>query len=115
MSKDSFAQSAAYLKQAVPLMIKYQIPTTPNNYHLWYSYVSGDMPELNHAVDQAIKQQGTFSLTTCERLYHQHLAAQDEQQMEAMMGMAVYHQMASPKPARGPNRPVFRLWIIVRS
>ena len=37
-----------------------------------------------------------------------------EQQMEAMMGMAVYHQMASPKPARGPNRPVFRLWIISR-
>ena len=65
MSKDSFAQSAAYLKQAVPLMIKYQIPTTPNNYHLWYSYVSGDMPELNHAVDQAIKQQGTFALIQC--------------------------------------------------
>ncbi|MGL5814377.1 MAG: GGDEF domain-containing protein [Aeromonas sp.] len=84
MSKDSFAQSAAYLKQAVPLMIKYQIPTTPNNYHLWYNYVSGDMPELNSAVDQAIKQQGTFSLTTCERLYHQHLATQDEQQMETM-------------------------------
>ena len=37
-----------------------------------------------------------------------------EQQIEAMMGMAVYHQMASPKPARGPNRPVFRLWIISR-
>ena len=84
MSKDSFAQSAAYLKQAVPLMIKYQIPTTPNNYHLWYNYVSGAMPELNNAVDHAIKLQGTFSLTTCERLYHQHLASQDEQQMEAM-------------------------------
>ena len=84
MSKDSFAQSAAYLKQAVPLMIKYQIPTTPNNYHLWYNYVSGAMPELNNAVDHAIKLQGTFSLTTCERLYHQHLASQDEQQMETM-------------------------------
>lgn len=84
MSKDSFAQSAAYLKQAVPLMIKYQIPTTPNNYNLWYNYVSGDMPELNSAIDQAVKLQGTCSLTTCERLYHQHLASQDEQQMEAM-------------------------------
>ena len=84
MSKDSFAQSAAYLKQAVPLMIKYQIPTTPNNYHLWYNYVSGNMPELNNAIDQVVKLQGTCSLTTCERLYHQHLASQDEQQMEAM-------------------------------
>jgi diguanylate cyclase len=84
MSKDSFAQSAAYLKQAVPLMIKYQIPTTPNNYHLWYNYVSGDMPELNSAIDQAVKLQGTCSLPTCERLYHQHLANQDEQQLEAM-------------------------------
>lgn len=84
MSKDTFAQSAAYLKQAVPLMIKYQIPTTPDNYHLWYSYVSASMPELNQAIDQAVKLQGTCSLTTCERLYHQYLAAQDERQMEAM-------------------------------
>lgn len=84
MSKDTFAQSAAYLKQAVPLMIKYQIPTTPDNYHLWYSYVAASMPELNQAIDQAVKLQGTCSLTTCERLYHQYLAAQDEKQMEAM-------------------------------
>ncbi|TFF79684.1 GGDEF domain-containing protein [Aeromonas taiwanensis] len=65
-------------------MIKYQIPTTPHNYHLWYNYVSGDMPELNQAIDQAIKLQGTFSLSTCERLYHQHLASQDERQLEEM-------------------------------
>jgi len=84
MSKDTFAQSAAYLKQAVPLMIKYQIPTTPDNYHLWYNYVAASMPELNQAIDQAVKLQGTCSLTTCERLYHQYLAAQDEKQMEAM-------------------------------
>jgi len=84
MSKDTFAQSAAYLKQAVPLMIKYQIPTTPDNYHLWYNYVSASMPELNQAIEQTIKQQGTCSLITCERLYHQYLATQDEQQMEAM-------------------------------
>ena len=84
MSKDTFAQSAAYLKQAVPLRIKYQIPTTPDNYHLWYNYVSASMPELNQAIDQAVKMQGTCSLTTCERLYHQYLAAQDEKQMEAM-------------------------------
>ena len=50
MSKDSFAQSAAYLKQAVPLMIKYQIPTTPDNYTLWYNYVAASMPELNQAI-----------------------------------------------------------------
>jgi len=84
MSKDTFAQSAAYLKQAVPLMIKYQIPTTPDNYHLWYNYVSASMPELNQAIDQAVKMQGTCSLSTCERLYHQYLAAQDEKQMEVM-------------------------------
>ena len=105
MSKDSFAQSAAYLKQAVPLMIKYQIPTTPNNYHLWYNYVSGAMPELNNAVDHAIKLQGTFSLTTCERLYHQHLASQDEQQMETMklnlvaMANELGHRMRWSTPA----------------
>jgi diguanylate cyclase len=45
MSKENFTQTTAYLKQAVPLMIKYQIPTTPTNYALWYTYVAQTNPQ----------------------------------------------------------------------
>lgn len=49
-------------------MLKYQIP--PNNYPLWYGCVSGNLSELNSAIDLTVKQQGSCSLTTCESLYH---------------------------------------------
>lgn len=84
MSKDSFAQSAAYFKQALPLMIKYQIPTNPTHYAVWYNYVAAAIPELTSAINTALRQQGTCSQVTSERLYHQHLASQQEKELEAV-------------------------------
>ncbi|QFI53628.1 GGDEF domain-containing protein [Aeromonas simiae] len=83
MSKDSFAQSASYLKQAVPLMIKYQIPTTPPHYAVWYHYVAATLPPLNQAIEETLRQQGTCSQVTSERLYHQFLASQQEKDLES--------------------------------
>ena len=84
MSKESFIQASAYLKQAVPLMIKYQIPTTPTNYALWYTYVAQTNPQLNAAVDSTIKESGLCSPLSSELLYQEHVAAQTERDVETM-------------------------------
>ncbi|MFC3912792.1 GGDEF domain-containing protein [Pseudaeromonas sharmana] len=84
MSKETFTQATAYLKQAVPLMIKYQIPTTPTNYALWYTYVAQTDPQLNAAVDQTLQTEGTCSPLSSELLYQQHVAAQTERNVENM-------------------------------
>ncbi len=84
MSKESFVQASAYLKQAVPLMIKYQIPTTPTNYALWYTYVAQTNPQLNAAVDSTIKASGICSPLSSELLYQEHVAAQTERDVETM-------------------------------
>ncbi len=84
MSKESFVQASAYLKQAVPLMIKYQIPATPTNYALWYTYVAQTNPQLNAAVDSTIKESGLCSPLSSELLYQQHVAAQTERDVETM-------------------------------
>src|SRR5574344_996561 len=82
MANESFTQSTAYLKQAVPLMIKYQIPTTPTNYALWYTYVAQTNPQLNEAVDKTIQSSGSCSPLSSELLYQQHLAAQTERNVD---------------------------------
>ena len=82
--KDSFAESTSYLKKAVPLMIKYQIPTTPTNYALWYTYVAQTHPQLNAALDNTIAQSGACSPLSSELIYHEHLAAQTERDMDTM-------------------------------
>ena len=72
---DEFVKSTANLKQAVPLMIKYQIPTTPTNYALWYTYVAQTNPQLNQAIDNSISETGVCSAVTSEQLYLKHLAS----------------------------------------
>lgn len=75
---EDFSESTSYLKQAVPLMIKYQIPTTPTNYALWYTYVAQTHPKLNEAIDNSISKQGFCSAVTSSQLYKEHLADETE-------------------------------------
>ena len=84
MSKENFTQTTAYLKQAVPLMIKYQIPTTPTNYALWYTYVAQTNPQLTDAVNKTIEDSGVCTPLSSELLYQQHVAAQTERNVDTM-------------------------------
>jgi diguanylate cyclase len=84
MPKENFTQATSYLKQAVPLMIKYQIPTTPTNYALWYTYVAQTNPQLNEAVDKTIQASGACSPLSSALLYQQHVAAQTERNVDTM-------------------------------
>ena len=82
--KESFVESTACLKKAVPLMIKYQIPTTPTNYALWYTYVAQTNPQLNAALDSTLAKNGACSPLSSDLLYHEHLASQTERDMDTM-------------------------------
>ena len=84
MANDNFTQATAYLKQAVPLMIKYQIPTTPTNYALWYTYVAQTNPQLTDAVNKTIEDSGVCTPLSSELLYQQHVAAQTERNVDTM-------------------------------
>ncbi len=66
--------AAIRLKQAVPLMLKHRIPTTPTNYALWYAYVGEQQPALNRAIDETINQYQTCPPVTSELLYREHVA-----------------------------------------
>ncbi|WP_281546292.1 GGDEF domain-containing protein [Grimontia sp. SpTr1] len=74
MSKEIFALSSGYLKKVVPLLMKYQVPATPPNYALWYTYVANADAELAKRIDESIKETGTLSPTLCEELYSNHVA-----------------------------------------
>lgn len=78
MDKNLIVKSAANLKKAVPLMMKYQVPTTPLNYALWYSYVSDDTPELNEKLDQLISQHDICPPVQAESLYREYVAEDGE-------------------------------------
>ncbi len=49
------------------------------SYALWYSYVSGDSPELRQAVDQQIARHGQLDEAATYGLYRRHVAEVDPQ------------------------------------
>ena len=51
-----FDRSSEYLRLALPLMSKYKVPVTPENYAVWYEYVSGANIALTEAIGQLLGQ-----------------------------------------------------------
>jgi diguanylate cyclase len=70
--------SVSNLKKALPLMMRYHIPTTPLNYSLWYSYVSNDIPALNSKLDNLIAKHDIFPHVQAESLYREFVADKTE-------------------------------------
>lgn len=75
-------QSAEYLRQAIPLMVKYNIPPNPLNYALWYTYVSNRIPTLNSQIDQTIETYGTCPTMMSEQLFRQHVINEEIEHTE---------------------------------
>ncbi|WP_432698618.1 GGDEF domain-containing protein [Marinobacterium sp. YM272] len=67
------SQATGYLRQALPLMVRNNVPPNPLNYALWYTYVSNRIPALNAALDSALTTYGTCPNLLSEKLFADHL------------------------------------------
>lgn len=75
-------KAAELLRLTLPMMSRHDIPATPSNYAVWFSYVSGDNPELTASIDKVIADGQGFTPELCQRLYREHVATQDVQRIE---------------------------------
>lgn len=78
MTKEDFQKAAENLRKAVPLMIKHQVPTTPPNYALWYTYVEETQPALNKELDEIISEYGLCLPSHNQSLYQSYIADKSE-------------------------------------
>jgi diguanylate cyclase len=74
----STEESKNYVRLALPLMSKHNIPITPRNYTVYYNYVSGDNSELSKAVDAIIEKGQTIDDEKIKNLYFQFCTEKDE-------------------------------------
>lgn len=70
---ENTSQAAEYLRQAIPLMVKHNIPPNPLNYALWYTYVSNRVPELNQELDKTLTTYGTCPNLLGEQMFREHM------------------------------------------
>ena len=61
-------ESKGLVRIVLPLMAKHKVPITPQNYAVWYAYVSGEIDELQKALDTMIQNQAPFTDEINEKL-----------------------------------------------
>ncbi|OUS34786.1 GGDEF domain-containing protein ['Osedax' symbiont bacterium Rs2_46_30_T18] len=82
-------QSAEYLRQAIPLMVKYKIPPNPLNYALWYTYVSKRAPKLNLELEKALDVYGTCPTLLSEEMFREHLIKDEINDADGFQNKAI--------------------------
>jgi diguanylate cyclase len=71
-------ETHGYLRMALPMMSKYNIPITPKNYDVWYQYVSGKNAELKEIIDAILKKDEIFTTEINEALYRKYCMTTNE-------------------------------------
>lgn len=81
---DTPEQAAEYVRIALPLMSRHNVPANPVNYAIWYEYVRGENSELKKAVDTIIDNALQFSDDMAKELYRRFLAEEDQGALQDM-------------------------------
>ncbi|KXF81449.1 GGDEF domain-containing protein [Enterovibrio coralii] len=82
MSEYAFFEATRIFKRAVPLMVKYKVPTTPHYFSLWYTYCAGTHPELNRAIDDTVAKFGLCSREKCDGLIESFLIGDSKKELD---------------------------------
>jgi diguanylate cyclase len=65
--------AAEHLRQLIPLMQKHGIPATPENYTVWYEYITGTNAALKADIDILIAEQTPFTSDINADLHERHI------------------------------------------
>ena len=61
--------SSEYLRMALPLLSKYRIPVTPQNFTVWFDYVAGRSSALCEMIDALIAKKAPINVEVTQDLY----------------------------------------------
>lgn len=94
---EKFEQALSYARQAMELMEKYRVPAHPGNFTIWYTYVSGNYPDLRRAVDILISNKMDFDERVLMDLREKFFGQENEsqalhkatQRIEIMLGQVM--------------------------
>jgi diguanylate cyclase len=82
--KKSVEEIHNYVRLALPLMSKHNVPVTPRNYAVWYEYISGSNNELCRTIDTMLEKEEIFSEEQNEILYRRFCAEKDENELRKL-------------------------------
>ena len=82
--KITLAASSDRLRQAIPLMSKYKIPATPQNYWVWYEFVGGGVPAITETIDRLTQAGEPIDEVLTRTLYERHIETRGQEHVESV-------------------------------
>lgn len=80
MAQDDFVNATKALAgRALDRMRQLKLPENSQNFHVWYTYFSGECPDLVEEIDQAIAGGQTIDDRACEVLFAKYFAADTQE------------------------------------
>lgn len=96
--------TAESAKVVIKEMGRWEIPLSPENYHVWFEYIAGRNLDLTAEVDEIIKTGEAFTPERCRALYDQYIGREREyellrfaQQQTQLILKSVLQQVLSAK------------------
>ncbi len=77
---DSIEDAAAFAKQALDLLDEHKVPATPQNFTIWYAYVSGRHPDLVTMLNQLLGSETVFPVERHGEIYDRFFSTQQEEE-----------------------------------
>lgn len=75
-------QVSEFVRMALPLMARQQIPPTPPNYTVWYDYVSGRNAPLKDAIDRIMRERQALSSDESLEMFQEYCRTTEEKLAE---------------------------------
>lgn len=82
----SVDESVQVLKRVLPVMSQQRVPTIPENYAVWYDFVTRRNDQLADEVEQRIKNGMSFSPDVCQRLYEKYFSDEVANEVDGIQG-----------------------------
>ena len=76
--EDSVDDSRQYLRLALEQIGKYELPTDPLNYCIWYEYASGKNKDLKAAIDTSLGDKTSMKNGFSQKMYDEYISGRRE-------------------------------------
>ncbi len=79
-------ESVQILKRVLPLMSQQRVPTIPQNYAVWYDYVTKRNEELTDELNKRINEGVSFDSNSCRTIYEKYFISELQSEVDGIQG-----------------------------
>lgn len=79
-------ESVQVLKRVLPLMSKQRVPTIPQNYAVWYDYVTQRNEDLTEEIEHLIDRGKGFDPASCRTIYEKYFISELQSEVDGIQG-----------------------------